>query len=269
MSNVTPQSKVSAQALLKLFQRGVGTGTEKAYEGFFTTANVDTASHSGKGFCALEGRYRHWLSETEEGLLLGSLRDPFVTGARESFPLTIALTKRICETFAFRHIRSSGSGRPLVPYTTDLLISRSTPPLHIALSGKVRRHLRKIENYRSMMVEHVYWSLYDVPHLVATEAEFTKEVLISLRNLRPPSHLAEADLLSSPNCRSFHVAALAADWSEPLIEVVRTISTRLRIGSEEGMALFKRLAWAGNLEVDLHLGITPRSRNVLLPSGGT
>jgi hypothetical protein len=269
MSKRTPQSKASTQALLNMFKRGVGTGTGKTYEGLFTTENVDTASHSGKGLCDLEGRYRHWLSETEEGLLLGSFRDPFVTGARESFPLTIAVTKRICETFAFRHIRSSGSGRPFFPYTTDLLISRSKPPLHIALSGKLRRHLRKIENYRSMMVEHVYWSLYDVPYLIATEAEFTKEVLISLRNLRPSGHLAEADLLSSPNCRSFHAAALAADWSEPLIEVVRAVSSRLRIGSDEGMTLFRRLAWAGDLEVDLHLGITPQSRNVLLPFGGT
>jgi hypothetical protein len=117
------------------------------------------------------------------------------------------------------------------------------------------------------MVEHVYWSLYEVPHLIATEAEFTKEVLISMRTLRPDAHLAEESLLSAPSCRSFHAAALAADWSQPLLEVVRSISSSLRIDSAEGLVLFKRLAWAGDLEVDLHLGITPQSRNVLLPTG--
>jgi hypothetical protein len=126
MSKSAPQSKLSNQALLNLFARGVGTGWGKTYEGWFTTENVDTASHSGKGLCALEGRYRHWLSETEEGMVLGSFRDPFVAVARESFPLTIAVTKPICGTFGFRHIRSSGSGRPLVPSRRSTLRFRAS-----------------------------------------------------------------------------------------------------------------------------------------------
>lgn len=264
MGNFRSQSSISRRALLEAFKRGVGTGVGKDYKGWHTTENYDALAHSGKDHCELEGRDRHWLSETEEAMTYGAMRDPLTIGARENFPLTISVTQRICETLGCRHPQSKGSGRPLVPFTTDLLVTRSAAPTHIALSAKTRSKLRDSKSHRSLMVERAYWFLYDVPFFVVTESEVTRNILISLRTLRPELHRAEDDLLGDAICKNFWTLSQNSDWSQPLIEVVRKISQVAGVPSTEGMKIFKRLAWAGELNCDLTLGITPQTRNAVL-----
>lgn len=263
MSIYGKKARVSAKALQAQFDRGIGSGEGSNYRPFHTSENTITPSHSGKWLCPLTQRYRHDLSELEEGIVYGCLRDPHVTDIRENFRLGIGLTRKICDQLKLKHPDSRGDGKPLIPYTTDILVTRDEPPIYIAFSGKTRNTLRKPADWRALLVEHVYWTLHDVPFLVATEFEISNNALKSLTFIRPdevnfPRRADEEDLESD-----FLRLATAADWAQPLLTVVRKLSADMRLDNTKGMVLFKRLVWRGAMDCDLERRIDERTRNAV------
>jgi hypothetical protein len=262
MASSRRKSIISARALQNLVDKGVGAGEGPEYRPLVTTENMDSSGHSGKYECPLTHRLRHFLSEIEEGLVLGALRDPKVTDVRENFVLATGLTEKICAQLGIQHPQSTGAGKPLIPFTTDLLVSRQTPPHRVAFSGKKRSVLRdpKDRARRTLLVEHVYWSLHEVPFLVVTDLQITKNTLDSLNFLRPEGQVAEQ---GHANDAKFLRLALRTDWSAPLTDCVRQISAEMRIQSEVGMRIFKYLVWRGRLACDLERGIGPESRNAI------
>jgi hypothetical protein len=245
------QPPVTVELLHKWLKEGRGSGEGKDYKPWLTAEKTLTPSHSGKGKCPLTGREtRSHLSDGEEGVFLGAIRDPSTIDARENFPLSTVLTLKICDEMGVPHLGGAG-GTAFMPFTTDLLVTRKVPPKYVALSFKPRHRLKKPKDCASLFVEHVYWSLFDIPFLVATDLEVTDNELISLRWLCP------ADLPQTRNgptrklVAEFYREAADADWSPPLMQVVRAISKKLEIDSGEGLEIFKLLVWDGSINCDL------------------
>lgn len=255
---------VSVELMQKWLREGRGSGEREAYWPWHTAERTPTPSHSGKLACPLTGRaLRSFLSEGEEGLFLGALRDREISDARENFPLGTTLTERICLAFRIEHPGGKNPANALLPFTTDLLVSRRSPPRYVALTTKPRETLRRPKECLSLFVEHVHWSLFGVPFFAATELEMPKKSLMSLRWLRParlPEALSDADAALAA---AFYREACDADWSAALILVVRAISSRLHIEAERGLEIFKTLVWDGSFECDISRGITDQTRNAV------
>lgn len=261
MSISGKQPEVSAETLQGWIERGIGSGTGKSYKPFQTAHNTTTPSHSGYYTCLITGRERSYLSDLEDGLALACSRDRYVIDMRENFPLSTGLTSRICESLGVDHRRSAGKGNPLYPYTTDLLLTRDAPPYSIAFSAKQRKHLRCYKDWGSLLIEYVYWSLHKVPFFVVTEFELSKNAIESLRFLVPA---ASGFFEQSLERNRFIKEAQQADWSRPLIEVVREISAVAKISSDSGMSAFKDLVWSRKLECDLERRIHKDIRNAVV-----
>lgn len=163
MSISRKKSTISSKALAALFQRGVGSGLGKTYQPLHTTENMDAIGRSGKYACPLTGRTRHFMSDGEERLIYGALRDLEVEDARENYPLAIGLTRQIAQAMDIKHSSSTGVGKPLIPYSTDLLVTRRVAPRYVALSARTRAALKGPEDNNSLLIEHAYWTLHEVP----------------------------------------------------------------------------------------------------------
>jgi len=251
---------VSSRQLKNWLEQGRGTGSGAAYKPWHTTENIDTPSHSGEYLCLLSNRVRYFLSEGEEGLVYGVLRDKDVTDARENVALATDLTERICQGFGIRHPTYGGPDEVLMPFTTDLLVTRRAAPIFVALSFKKRKAISNAKHCASLFVEHAYWSLHQVPYLVATELEVTDNAVGSLRFLRPE----QRDKPVEPGTyEEFLRRARAADWSGPLLHTVRTISRVMNIKSDLGLQVFKSLVWDGRLECDLERKVHAQLRNAV------
>jgi hypothetical protein len=227
MSMPHRRSNLSAEELASRFARGMGTGVESNYQPWQTSENTTTVSHSGKGYTSPKiNRLMHHLSEVEDALAYGALRIPDVEDLRENFPLSMSLTRRICEQANLKHARSTGTGRPEVPYVTDLLVSKKSPPKRIAFIGKLRKELSDSAEYKALFVQHVYWSLHNVPVYIATEMQFPDGTLKSLAFLAPQKDEA---VPSAEQKNAFLSLAEPANWSRELIVVVREISALMGI----------------------------------------
>jgi hypothetical protein len=259
------KASISASALQSRIDRGEGEGIGPNFQPWHTTQNSKGPGHKGKYECPITKRVRYFLSETEEGTIYSCLRDPDVEDARENIRLAIGLTRPICEHLGIRHPRSTGEGEPLLPYTTDLLLTRRTPPRHIALYLKLRASLRKPSESNSLLVEHAYWSLHRVPFFVVTDHEISRNALESLRFFRPKGHLADLER-DKERREEFLKHAFSADWSAQLLDVVRGISVAMGIDGTDGLELFKALVWNNSLECDMERGIGAHTRNALRAS---
>lgn len=252
---------VSVELMQKWLREGRGSGEREKYREWHTAERTPTPSHSGKLPCPLTGReLRSFLSEGEEGLFLGALRDCDISDARENFPLATTLTERICLAFRFPHPGGTNPANALLPFTTDLLVSRRSSPRFVALTTKPRETLRRPKDCLSLFVEHVHWSLLSVPFFAATELEMPKGSLKSLRWLRPERLAEDVSAADAALAGAFYREACDADWSNALILVVRAISSRLHIESERGLEVFKTLVWDGTIECDISRGITDQTR---------
>jgi len=189
------------------------------------------------------------------------MRDRNVTEVRENLRLPIALTEKICRKLGIKHPISSGEGTPLHPFTTDIVVVRTVPPVYIAIGAKTRPKFSRWEHWRSLLVEHIAWNLLGVPYFVVTDLEVGKNRRISLQFIHPRGALPNGEW--SRDEKEFLEVARATDWSASLLEVVREISNKLGIDSAVGLEIFKRLAWAGELKVDLSRGIGEHTRNAV------
>jgi hypothetical protein len=267
MSNQHERSRiVSAKLMQSWLEQGRGMGSEKSTRGWHTTENMDAPSHSAREKCPFEGRYRDYLSEGEEGLYYGAYRDKDVVEARENVLLSSSLTWRICKELGKPHPVYRGPDKVLMPFTTDLLISRSKSPKTVALSFKLREHLKTSREYLSLMVERAYWALHDVPFAVATDLELPKSVRESLRFLRPEQPRLQGTAAEQELRAKFYRAACKADWSKPLLVVVRDISSALHIDSDVGLQVLKRLLWDADIECDLTRSLDGTTRNAVIVS---
>ncbi|MFG6433718.1 hypothetical protein [Roseateles sp. LYH14W] len=247
---------VTVELLHKWLKAGRGSGEGKDYQPWLTAEKTLTMSHSGKKVCPLTGReLRSHLSDGEQGIFLGAIRDPNTIDTRENFPLSTVLTLKICDEMGVPHL-GGNDGTAFLPFTTDLLVTRKVPPKYVALTFKLRHVLKKPRDCTSLFVEHTYWSLFDVPFLVVTDVEVATNELISLRWLCP-AHLPQTR--KGPTKKliaEFYREAAEADWSPPLMHVVRTISKKLKIDSGQGLELLKLLVWDGSIKCDLSRRIT-------------
>lgn len=260
------KASFSARALETWIASGRGSGSGSTFKPWHTTENTDTPSHSGKYRCELTQRYRHFLSDTEEGALYGALRDLAVTDAREDIRLEHLLTERICTALGWEHPRSTGAGTPLVPYTTDLLVTRTEPPKYVAISCATRKRLRKPSDSKSLVVEHIYWSLHQVPFLVLTDLEVTRSRLLSLRFLQPDLQAASAYREMAGDRERFFERARRADWSGTLLTGVRELAAELDMDSKEALEHLRALIWQGRLWCDLSREIKESTRNAVRES---
>ena len=237
MSVSGKKSTISAKALKALFDKGVGRGSGAEYLPWLHTSNTNSIGRSGKYDCPLTDRRRDFLSDGEERLVYSALRDLQVTDARENYPLAIGLTAQIAAALGIAHISSTGPGKPLTPYTTDLLLTRKTPPIYVALSWRERSALAHPEQNNSLLVEYVYWTLHEIPFLCATELEVSKNAKISLEALRLEVHHVQSDLRKQPTVDAYWRAARKADWSAPAREVSAAISKEVKVDSKRGLRI--------------------------------
>lgn len=256
------RSTISASALQSQFDRGVGRGHGENYQPPITTENFDSLGHSGKYLCPLTQRYRHYLSDLEEGATLAALEDIEVTDARENYPLAIGLTEAICQGLGLKHPRSKGQGKPLIPFTADLLLTRKTEPRNVAVLCKPREALRNPQERKEICVQHVYWSLHAVPIVVVTDLELTKNIHETLCFLSPQAR-PDRTFLKQPDVGKLLQAARSADWSAPLLEVVRTIAAQIGIDSTRAMAICKHLMRCQALPCDYERRISDDTRNAV------
>ncbi len=263
MSISKNQPKQSATALQARYDRHEGEGQGASYVPWHSSENVVTMSHSGKYECPLTKRCRHFLSELEEGMTYGCMRCKGVKDVRENIRLATGLTSAICDELGQRHTRSKGAGSPLMPFTTDILVTLDSHPYHVAISGKLRKHLKKKSDWKSLLVEHVYWQLHDVPFLVCTDLEITDNMLESLRFIRPENAKEYGAQLSGKQERTFLRAVASADWSSPLLETVRSVSKSVGLKDDLGVAAFLQLTWRGEINCDLERGLTADTRNAV------
>lgn len=254
---------VSAKLMQSWLEQGRGMGSGPSYRGWHTTENTDTPSHSAREKCPFENRIRDFLSDGEEAQCYGAYRDKAVIEARENLPLATTLTKRICEEFGRAHPVYKGPDKVLMPFTTDLFLTRSSHPKRVALSFKLRDHLKNSKEYFSLMVERTFWALHDVPFMTATDLELTGNARKSLVFLRPDKPRDQGSPSEQELRAKFYLAACDSDWSRPLIVVVREISETLRIDSSVGLQIAKRLLWDGDLDCDLERGLDTTCRNAV------
>jgi hypothetical protein len=252
---------VTSSMMQHWLDRGRGAGHGKDYVPWHTTENFDSFGHSVKGICSLTGRKRYCFGDVEEAMRLALERRSDVEEVQENFPLLpTALTQKICMRLGWRHPVFTGPDRVLIPYTTDALVFRTSSPRRIAIGCTTRSHLFNAAKCRSILVQSVFWSLWNVPFFACTELELNADVLTSLRFLSPDPKVETPQSRDPAVIAEFRRRACESSWRAPLIEVVRRISAEMKIESTVGLSILKGLLWRGDLECDLRKGLSDQTR---------
>jgi len=280
------RKKVDEASISRMMAAGLGVGHHSGYTPWLRVKRGDFSSSGVSAIVPdpeISGRAHHTLSRGELALCLELLfSKPF--DLREQFPLlrfpgkhplldcgrrltdAAALmlplnpgTVAIAADCGIRSPRYAGSSTQFV-MTTDFLVTRLDDRGRPALSAYSFKPTRRLEYgdrvIELLELERCYWKALGVEWRLRTEQDLHPAILANLGWCWRYAATVEPWAKHPERLRApFIDAIVAADWRQPLRNVLAWIARRLRWDYGLAVAMFRHCVWRRDIAIDLRTRI--------------
>ncbi|WP_183360009.1 TnsA endonuclease N-terminal domain-containing protein [Geomonas limicola] len=247
---------VTEKDVLRWLRQGYGQGAGRLYRPFFYVRDVPSRGRSSMFNGLITGRTHHYLSDLESACHVLVEYERGVKDIREQFALLPwEETQEIAEAFGLRHPRYPGTKTPIV-MTSDLVVTQKKEGLSVIsvkpFSKVDQANPKNRRTNEKLFIEKVYWQRRNIQWSLVTEREIPLVRAKNLNNLRMHIAAAEKDHLNAKMENFLMEFNLIWRGDLSLLCVLRGVSKRTRLSTDDCFCLFGRAVWLRLLNVNLN-----------------
>lgn len=233
-------------SIARKIREGRGLGELTAYNPWLHIRDVPSRGRSHIALSATVGRDHHLLSDLEELVFLYADYSSLIVDIREQFPLFPRQeTADIAEELGVKHPSHYGVQDVLTEDFVFTLVGE--PKRLIARQVKYVQDLECQRTRQKLEIQKRYFERRGIEWKLITERDVPLTVSTNLRWLRRGA----LETFEDPDIRHFQEALRMTKGSEALGAWLRRTADELAFPRERAVLLFKRLAWAHVIELDI------------------
>lgn len=260
-----PDPEMYPKFLQPRASKGRGMGAGASYRPWLMTHDVPSRGTSSRLMGVRIPRLHHFLSELETMYFLLLERQSAVVDIREQFPiLHITETLDLCSARGIRHGYKDGYPEP---FTIDFLITERVNGDEVirAASIKSAEDATDPKIMARLAIEFLWCQSHDIHWSLVDTSKFTKTLLENLRFIRG---WFQADYQPDAKIEARFIQAFQHAYrpNAVLMEILKSVSYRLRISDFEAQNIFRYCAWSKAIDVDVEKSISLNRPLALLAS---